>query len=835
MKAAMNIRFLTREIAHSKSQAVVFILCVALSLVSVVAISSFRSDVQQSIASDARSLHGGDVIIHSHHEFSPGLQRETVKLAGESGIQVVYTWEFYSVARRADGQDSLFSNIKAVDRGYPLYGEVELLSGRDFSAVLQPGTVIVARELLERLGLALGDRLLLGESSFEIVDVVRRESLRPVDFFNFGPRILVSAVDLARMDLVKKGSRVQYEALLKTTDPSQIDQITARLQDRIISGQERVATYATASSRVKRFFDNLLFFLSLVSVFTLLLAGIGMQSSLAALLRRKEKSFAIIRSLGATGSFLLRHYLVLVFLLSGIGCTLGIVSGLLLERSFATLFEGLLPEKIVLGGSFFDVLEGMGLGLVVVSFFTFLPLSRIKNVKPAAVFRKESDNGRQSRGAYMLLGCGMVLLAGLVVRQLDDLRIGLYFIGGVLALITIISVLIGIMLLLLSRLKIGSLPLRQAMRSLLRPGNATRAVVVTLASALSVLLTIYLMEYNLHATYIASYPADAPNLFCLDIQKNQKRDFVGLVGKDVELFPIIRARLTSINGEKIDREDEMKKRGDSLAREFNLTYRQKLLDDEMFIKGESLFGKGREKSGLIPVSILDTVAEMGGMKMGDILVFNVQGVPMKAEVSSIRGRTKSMLYPFFYFVFPEENLRAAPQTFFGALKVKKSEIARLQNTIVNRFPNISTINVGETAAELEKVMQKLSSIINFFASFSILAGALILVSSVLATRMARIREAVYYKVLGGNTWFVLRVFFLENFLLALLSGGCAVLVGQISSWGLCRFLFDIDYDPSWQASLSLLAITICLVVGLGMLSSVSILRQKPIRFLREQS
>ena len=126
----------------------------------------------------------------------------------------------------------------------------------------------------------------------------------------------------------------------------------------------------------------------------------------------------------------------------------------------------------------------------------------------------------------MLIGCGIILLTGLVVRQLDDVRIGLYFIGGVLALIAVISVLIGIMLLLLSRLRIVSLALRQAIRSLLRPGNATRAIVVTLASALSVLLTIYLVEYNLHATYIASYPSDAPNLFCLDIQKSQRQDFL---------------------------------------------------------------------------------------------------------------------------------------------------------------------------------------------------------------------------------------------------------------------------------------------------------------------
>lgn len=835
MNGAMNIRFLVREILHSKSQAVVFMLCVGLSLVSIVAINSFRSDVQQSLASDARGLHGGDVIVHSHYEFSPALQQEIGALSAETEIDAVSTWEFYSVARRADGGDSLFSNIKAVEKGYPFYGAVVLASGRDFSSVLHPGQAIVAQEVLERLGLAVGDSLLLGESSLEIIDVVVRESLRPVDFFNFGPRILVSAADLAKMDLVKQSSRVQYETLLKVADPARVDSVAAQLQEKSVSGQERISTYATASSRVKRFFDNLLFFLSLVSVFTLLLAGIGMQSSLAALLRRKEKSFAILRSLGATSSFLLRHYLVIILLLSSIGCALGIASGLLLEKSFATLFAGLLPEQIVLGGSFLDVLEGMGLGLMVVVFFTFLPLSRIKNIKPAAVFRKDSDNGRQGRGAYVLIGCGIILLTGLVVRQLDDLQIGLYFIGGVLLLIIVISVLIGLMLLLLSRLKIASLPLRQAVRSLLRPGNATRAIVVTLASALSVLLTIYLMEYNLHATYIASYPADAPNLFCLDIQKDQKAAFVELVGGEVELFPIIRARLTSINGEKIQRNEERKKRGDSLTREFNLTYRHKLLDDEIFIKGNTLFGTVEKKSGLVPVSILDTVAEMGDMKMGDVLLFNIQGVPLQAEVSSIRSRTKSMLHPFFYFVFPEKNLQAAPQTFFGALQVNKNEIGHLQNTIVNRFPNISTINVGETAVELEKIMQKLSMIINFFASFSILAGALILVSSILATRMARIKEAVYYKVLGAKTWFVLRVFFLENFLLALLSGGCAILVAQAGSWGLCRFFFAIDYDPNWQITFVMLAMTVCLVVSLGLLSSMSILRQKPVRFLREQS
>jgi len=116
------------------------------------------------------------------------LQEELGPLAREKGIQEVRTWEFYTVARREDGQDSLFSNIKAVDNGYPLYGKVELLSGQELATTLQPGQAVVAPALLQRLGLAVGDRILLGNSSFVIVDVISGESLRPVDFFNFGPR-----------------------------------------------------------------------------------------------------------------------------------------------------------------------------------------------------------------------------------------------------------------------------------------------------------------------------------------------------------------------------------------------------------------------------------------------------------------------------------------------------------------------------------------------------------------------------------------------------------------------------------------------------------------------
>lgn len=829
----INFRFLMREMLEARHQAGIFILCVALSITSLVALNSFRRDVHHSITGDARALHGGDLIVHSHYDFSAGLLA-AVNGLGDEVTGKVRTWEFYSVVRNA-AAETLFCNIMAVEPAYPLYGKVMLASGAPFHERLVSGTAVVGTELLDRLGLSVGDSLQVGQTTLAIVDVVTSESTRPVDVFNFGPRVFVAAADLEAMDLVRTGSRVQYELLVKIGDEARLDQTAETLEKAALADQERVSTFRTARSGLKRFFDNLLFFLSLISIFTLLLAGIGMQSSLSALLRQKEKSLAIVRALGGTQKFLVLHYLLLVLLYGLLGSCLGIGAGVALKYAFPTLFAGIIPPEHVSGLGLGDIVEGMVLGFLVVSFFTFLPIYRLREVKPNAIFRNESNGAARGPVYYLAISIGFLLLTLLVIRQLDDVKTGLYFMAGASGLILVIAGLARLVLWILRQMRIRALPLRQAFRSLLRPGNSTQPVIVTLAAALSVLLAIFLVEYNLHTSYVESYPEEAPNLFLVDIQPDQREGFTSMVGEDVQLHPIIRARLKAINGEAVKRGERRSRFSDSLTREFNLTYRDELLPDEVIIKGGSLYELDASGHTPLQVSILDTVAEMGDMQLGDILDFNIQGVPLRAEVTSIRTRTKSRLYPFFYFVFPAEYLQKAPQTLFAAIHVEKGAIPQLEKRVVNAYPNISVINMAETAVQLGSMMQKLSGIVNFFALFSILAGALIIVSSILATRLARVREAVYYKVLGGKSGFVVLVFFYENILLGLLSSLLGVMLAQAGSWALCHYLFDISYRPYWSASLLLVVLTLVLVVGVGMASSISIIRQKPIVFLREQT
>ncbi|WP_035276072.1 ABC transporter permease [Desulfogranum japonicum] len=835
MNTILHPRFLYREMAHGWRHGLIFVLCVALSLTTLIALNSFKGGVHATLFRDARELQGADIIIHSHYPLSPALQKETDTLVQRGEAVSTMVHEFYSVVRTGDERANLYSKVKVVDQHFPLYGKVELQSGKEIASQLRKGTVIVAEDVLKRLELSIGETLNVGARSLKIVDVVIHEPDSPSNLLNFGPRVFVAADDLEQLDLVKKGSRVQYERLLKLTDEHGLAAVVERLRTVAVKEQERVNSYQEEGSRIKRFFDNLLFFLSLISIFTLLLAGLGMQSCLTALVRQKQQTIAIARAFGATNRFVYRHYLLIVLQLGILGSILGIASGWIIGSYLPVLFQGLLPIDGATTISFADVGEGISLGLAVVVLFTFLPLHQLRNIKPVAMFRGDSAISRRSPLMLLAIFFGVVLITLLVIRHLEDVTVGFLFMAGVLALITITAFCAKLLLYAVQKIHPSRLTIRQSLRSITRQGNATSSILVTLSSALALLSAIYLIERNLHASYIDSYPEGAPNLFCIDIQPDQREGFTAFFDKPPELFPIIRARLTAINDTPINRQKELLKKRDNFAREFNLTYRNFLLEDERIIEGGELFPLKQAGKIQLQVSVLDDVVSMGDLKLGDMLRFNIQGVELEAQVSSIRTRTKSMLHPFFYFVFPAIYLQDAPQTFFSAVTLEEKSIADIQRQILRQYPNISFINVSETARKIEVLILKLTDIINFFSAFSILAGCLILVSSILATRMARIREAVYYKIVGGTKGFVYRVLLYENCLLGLFTGIIALLLAHAISWGICTFFFDITYTFFGGVSALLLLVTITLIVATGMLSSINVVTQKPAQFLREHT
>lgn len=827
----IHTHFIIRQISRSSKQAVIFILCIILSLSTLTAFSGFSKSVNRSLLEDARKLHAADIIIRTYDKVSDRLEKAVAEQVGLGRVALARYYEFNSVVLAPRTEKSLLSRLKVVEKGYPFYGDVVLRSGLPFRDQLTSGYMIVEKTLLDRLGVNVGDPLKVGFTTLTIRDVVISEPDRPMNFFSFGPRVFVSSQDLNALGLLQTGSRIRTVYLLKSNDDTQIDSLANLFKQAAMTGQERVNTYQTARSRIKRFLDNFIFFLKLVGIFILIIAGIGIHGTLTAFLKEKKQTIAIMKTVGATNRHITFHFMLIVFLLSLIGTVLGIMAGIFIQHGLAEIMAEFLPPDMRLSVVWSGVLENIVLGFAVVAMFTFIPLYRLREMKPVMIFRKETSKSVKGWPIYASVAIFTLFFFGIVFWHMQDLRLGIYFVAGMGCLILITSLCTHLMLWILRGRQSRHLVVRQAIKGLFRQGGATNTIIITLTASLCLIFSIYLIEKNLDATFINSYPEGAPNMIFLDIQPSQKAALSQMLDQEARFYPVIRARILAINDEPVQYEQERRRRGDNIGRVFNLTYQDSLLETEKIIKGKNLF---REDWTDPQVSILDTVQEMHKMEIGDTIRFRIQGVPLEVRISSIRTRTTESLSPYFYFVLQEQILRDAPQTVFSTLRVESPRIGPLQTRIVNKFPNITVIDVSSTIQIFGRLLRRLSKIVRGFSLLSMTAGLLILISAVFATREERITESVYYKILGAKKPFVFKVFTLENVFIGLLSGFLALIVSQMVAFWVCESIFGIPYNPYLIACLLLVAGMIMLVIAIGVISTKSILEKKPITYLREQ-
>ena len=345
MCIVMHRRLVYRQLHNTRQQGGILILCVALAVLAHVTVGSLRRGVQTALLNDTKQLHAADVIVKSHSAFAPATVTTVAELQRQGVIELAQAYEFYAMTRalRAAHDATLLTHLKVVEAGYPFYGRVELASGRELHEALTPGNVIVDPRLLERLGVQIGDRVQVGESTLTIRDVVLREPDRPLQFFLLGPRMFVALADLPALGLLQKGSHIHYKYMLKVMDDTMLDRVAETLQQSA-SEYEQVTTFHTAESGVKTFFDNFLFYLNVTAAYTLLLAGIGMQSTLRALIRASEATIATVKTVGATNGFITRHFTVMVLILGGMGTLIGLALGGLGLPAVAWLFQDILPS-----------------------------------------------------------------------------------------------------------------------------------------------------------------------------------------------------------------------------------------------------------------------------------------------------------------------------------------------------------------------------------------------------------------------------------------------------------------------------------------------------------
>ncbi|MBI4001047.1 MAG: ABC transporter permease [Nitrospira defluvii] len=878
-----------RELRSAWRHFLYFLACIALGVGAVVGVSLFSANVEQAVLTEARGLLGGDLEIRLSRPLGP--QGVTVlQSLDERGVRATRVSELVAMASRVDrsqgaAERTQLVELKAVESQYPLYGVVRVEPDRPLMELLRAAAnicretchgAVVQESLLIRLGLVVGDAIKIGQTSFRITGVIHTEPDRMANMFSLGPRVLISQEGLAAADLVKPGSRLRERHLLKLPGSIALSPLLYELRSRLAGESARVSSYRDAQPQLKQFLDQLARYLGLVGLTALFVGGIGVALSIQAFIREKFQSIAILKTLGADTKIIIQSYLGQAVGLGIVGSSVGIGIGIALQGLLPQAVATLLATDLLQQVEFSSVLspaamaplaKGLGLGVLTTLLFSLWPLLTIREIKPAAIFRREVEGEswtvlpgeislwrRATRlltidpvRAVTAMGIGLGL-AGLSIWQAGSLTIGSLFIGGLLgAVVALVLAAKALLIAMRSLPTPRALSMRQALGNIQRPGGHTLGVMVSVGVGVMVILAIALLEHALVRQVGENRPTDSPTFFFIDIQPDQAEEFLALVHQrtgdlTTQLTPLVRSRLHAINGRTVQVEPEQEDQPDQTreekrknwyaSREYVLTFLDALPKDNTIVKG--VWWKPGQVFARPQVSVEEEAAKGLGIDLGTIVELNIQGVVIQAEVRSIRKVEWGNFSTNFYMIFSPGSLEGAPMTYVATAHVSPQGEVALQSAVVAAFPNVTAINIGEVLSSFSRVLDRLSLAIRAVAVFCLLAGALVMAAALAATRYRRLYEAVILKALGATRALIARSFAAEYALLGCVAGVIGMVLASAFSWAILRYILELP----WSLEPSLLAMglvcTVLLTLLVGFLSTYRILGQPPLIVLRHE-
>lgn len=836
-----------REARASAPKFVFVIFGVAAGVGALTGVRGFSAAFFEALKREARTLMAADLTIRQFGEATKPQTQEIDKWIAR-GARLSRITETVSMMAR-DGEPPVLVSVKALDpQTYPWYGRVELEPAAPLAQVLTNDTIAVSDDLLLRLNLAVGSKVKLGTAEFTVCGVVKLEPDRMTGSLNIGPRVMITREALERTGLIIDGSRASQRFLFKLPPPPAIiDVQTMRDSLKKAFPEAQVVDYRETHPAITRALDRSTTFLSLVSLIALIVGALGVATAIYAHLQQRLDTIAILKCLGARSSQIMGIYTMQTMLLGLTGGLAGVIVGAGVQRLFPILLARYFQfQSIPWNASF--ALEGIGAGVLVTLLFTIPPLLAVRDVKPAMIFRREMPEVRAPwsvrlrkllpsllSGALILVGLG-----GIAAWLAESPRMGAYFIGGLAVALLLLA---AIAWLLLRGLKLFvrwspvrlPMALRHGMANIYRPGNHAPSVLVALGVGVMFTLTIYLVQTSLLKEVATAAPKGAPNVFMINIT-DRDRDAVSafLTGqKDAIGQPKLSsrspARLVLVNGTPIEK---FELRGHDRRARFTrqVTWVDAKPDDLQIRKGA--WWTATDPDRLMSVS--ETTAALLKIEPGMILRWESVGKSFDVKVAAIHRVDSVRPGGDDEFLFNRAALQGLPTQWYGSIRLPPASIAVFQREAYKRFPSITVINVAEVINIVQEVVDQVSLVVRFISAFAILAGAIILASTVAGTRLRRTREAAVLKTLGARRRLLISIFSVEFAILGLVAGLMgAGLASTFSRLLLLRFL-DAKWSFAWAPNLTTIALTTLLAVAAGWLASIRVLSQRPLEVLRDE-
>jgi len=835
------LRLALREMRGGLGGFYIFLACIALGTGAIAVVNSVSLAITSAIASQGQEILAGDIRFELNNREANDKERAFLDSLGDVSVST----GLRSMARKPDGSEQALVEVKAVDGAYPLYGTFvsepaeplgQLLSrdGETFGAVAAP-------LLLERLGLQVGDEILLGNTRLKLSGTIATEPDALSEGFGFAPRLLVSREALAASGLMANGSLVEHAYKVKLQDPSQRAAIQARATKEFPSAGWSIRVSDRAAPSLTENVDRFSQFLTLVGLTALIVGGVGVANAVRAFLDAKRTTIATFKCLGAPASVVTLIYLIQILALAAIGIVLGLIIGAISPFVALRFLEGTLPvpKELVFYPSALALAAVFG--LLITFAFAILPLGHAREVPATALFREQSfDNTRLPSWPYLLAGgLALAALAALAILSADDRFIASVFLAAVAGAFVLLRLVAALIAAIAKRApRVNSPALRLAIGNIYRPGALTPSVVLSLGLGLALLVTLALIDGNMRRQLNGRIMEQAPNFFFVDIQGAEREGFVDILKQlspqgTVTQVPMLRGRILAFNGHDVAQMNVPPAGRWVLRGDRGITYEETIPSNSTLTEGQWW---PADYAGEPLVSFSAEEAGELGLKLGDTVTVNVLGRNITARIANFRKVEWESLSINFVMVFSPNTFRGAPHAWLATLSdpsATAQQEAAILRQVTNTFPTITSVRVKDAISIIDQLVGQLATAIRAAAAVALIASVLVLSGALAAGNRARTHDAVILKTLGGTRSMLMRAFSYEYMILGAATAVFALVAGGLSAWFVVSRIMRLPSTFLPDVAVMTLVISLLLTVGIGLAGTWRILGQKAAPVLRE--
>jgi putative ABC transport system permease protein len=799
-------RSLTRDLRAGELR--LLMVAVTLAVAALTAVGFFADRLKGGLQRDARQLMGGDAVVSSDNPIPEAFLAQVKSL----GLQQTISLSFPTMARAPElaGGGIKLVSLKVVAEGYPLRGRLQVSEQPDSAGALtrdipQPGQVWVDAALLEALEVPIGGDLLLGDSTFKASRIIVNEPDRGAGFMNFAPRVMINQADVQATGLIQPASRLRYQLAVAGDDRAVrkfVDWAQAQVESQAVRGA-RVEALEGGRPELSTTLNRAEKFLNLVALLAALLSAVAVALAARGFVASHLDDCAMLRVLGLPQRTIAAAYSFEFVLIGLLASALGVLLGFAVHYGFVALLAGLVDSALPAPG-LWPVLFGLGMGLTLLLAFGLPPVLQLAQVPPLRVIRR--DVGGLKPASLMVLGLGVAGFAALLLAASSDLKLGLIAVGG-FAVATLLFAGLSWLAVKLLRAVVNDATAPTAVVLATRQIAARPAFAVVQVSSLAVgllaLVLLVLLRTDLISSWRAASPSDAPNRFVINVMPEQGPAFMQAL-KDAgvarfDWFPMIRGRLVAINGRNVSPADYPDERARRLVdREFNLSHSATRPEQNVVVAGRWQ----PDEAGAI--SVEEGIAKTLGVTLGDSLSFDVGGMQTVSKITSLRKVDWASMRANFFVMYPVDQLEGVPATYMSAFKAPETK--GFDAALVRQFPNITSVDMTATIAQIQRVLDQVIGAVEFLFAFALAAGLVVLFAAVTATREERAREYAIMRAVGARASLLRQVQRIELAGVGLLAGFLASVVASAVGWALARYVFEFDWVVSpWVPLLGALA------------------------------